>query len=320
MKFTSIPGAIFNEFIASGLMLITPEYRALKAVQKRSSDEMDALTDYKMSFQFMTIKGLRLRYSVAGNESGPAILFLSPLPQSIRCFEQIWPSLAKKFRLIGLDLPGFGRSEGGHEVMNTEAQSEILDLFVRELGIADFHLVGPDVGMPVALHYAIHRDHRLKSLVLGDGPCVTPSHNGSIIDRAVTSPLWRLIFKIGGAGPFVVGANKLAYVNYSPSDDEVEDYFASYRGRIPAIMQWFKAYPEIIGTIEPNLPEIDLPIQIFWGEDDKLLLVETAYKFQERLKNAKLRVFEECGHFSYQDKREDFAQMINDWVDGGHAE
>ena len=108
MKFTSIPGTIFNEFIASGLMLITPEYRALKAVQKRSSDKKDALTDYKMSFEVVTLKGLRLRYSVAGNESGPAILFLSPLPQSIRCFEQIWPSLAKKFQLIGLDLPGFG--------------------------------------------------------------------------------------------------------------------------------------------------------------------------------------------------------------------
>jgi len=61
------------------------------------------------------------------------------------------------------------------------------------MDISDFHLVGPDIGMPVALHYALRGDCRAKSLVIGDGPCVSPTFNGSIIDRMVDSALWRLI-------------------------------------------------------------------------------------------------------------------------------
>ena len=219
-----------------------------------------------MEPDFVVVEGKRLRYARGGTEGKPIVLFLSPLPQSILCFDQIWPLMVDRFELVALDLPGFGRSEGGAEVMTSEAQSHILDAFVRQMDLADFHLVGPDVGTPVALHYAIHREHRARSLLVGDGPCVSPSANGSIIDRAVNSRFWRTVFRVGGAGPFVEGANRLAYVNYTPSHDEVADYVASYRGRIGAVMEWFRAYPQIIASIEPHLAKIDLPVQIFWGE------------------------------------------------------
>ena len=140
---------------------------------------------------------------------------LCPLPQSIICYDQIWPMLADRFHLVALDLPGFGRSEGGTEVMTFDAQSRFVDAFVRELDLSDIHIIGPDVGMPVALHYVIHRDHRARSLIVGDGPCVVPTANGSIIDKAVGSSFWRTVFKVAGAGAFVEGAVRLAYVNYT---------------------------------------------------------------------------------------------------------
>ena len=63
-----------------------------------------------------------------GTADAPTVLLLSPLPQSIICFDQIWPMLSDRFNLVALDLPGFGRSEGGAEVMTFEAQSRSLTL------------------------------------------------------------------------------------------------------------------------------------------------------------------------------------------------
>ena len=304
---------------ASVLLAVTPEYPTVKAARRASTEHIAARPGpFVMRPESVTIEGKKLRYARGGLAEGPTVLMLSPLPQSILCFDQIWPTLAERFRLVALDLPGFGRSEGGDEVMSFEVQSRILDAFVRAMDLHDLHIVGPDVGMPVALHYAIHREHRATSLIVGDGPCVLPTATGSIIDKAVDSAFWRMVFRIAGAAPFVEGAIRLGYVNYTPSDAEVADYVASYTGRLGPVTEWFRAYPENLATIDPHLDELDLPVQLFWGDLDQFLLPETGRRAASRLKRSRLTVFENCGHLSYQDQRDQFASMVIDWIDHGH--
>ena len=320
MAATKDPLSMFDKLNANVLLAVTPEYSRVKAAARASKSRISAHSGpFVMKPEFITVEGKRLRYARGGRDSGPTVLLLSPLPQSIICFDQIWETLAEHFQLVALDLPGFGRSEGGNEVMTFEAQSKILDAFVRKLDLHDIHIVGPDVGMPVALHYAIHRDHRLSSLIVGDGPCISPTANGSIINKAVDSGFWRTVFRVTGSGAFVGGGNKLAYVNYTPSTEEVADYVESYRGRIGPITEWFKSYPQNLATIDPYLSQIDLPVQLFWGDLDIFLLIDTAHRAQERFKRSQLKIFEGCGHFSYQDKRDEFAAMVVTWVESGHS-
>jgi pimeloyl-ACP methyl ester carboxylesterase len=317
MADTKNPIGLFDNINASVLLAVTPEYSKVRAARSVSKDRIAARPGpFAMKTEFSVIEGKRLRFAKGGKDSGPTVLLLSPLPQSILCFDQIWPTLAEHFRLVALDLPGFGRSEGGYDVMTFEAQSRILDAFIRELDLHNLHIVGPDVGMPVALHYAIHREHRADSLIVGDGPCVIPTANGSIIDKAVNSSFWRTIFRIAGAGAFVEGANRLAYVNYEPSNAEVADYVASYSGRIGPVTEWFRTYPRNLATINPHLSDLDLPVLLFWGDLDQFLLLDTAHRTHRRLKRSRLTVFENCGHFSYQDRRDAFAEMVIDWVGG----
>ena len=89
--------------------------------------------------------------------------------------------------LVAVDLPGFGRSEGGHEHMTLDAQSAFLEQFINTQELEDVHVVAPDIAMPVALHYAIHREHKVKSLLVGDGPGILPSADGSLIRKIVGS-------------------------------------------------------------------------------------------------------------------------------------
>jgi pimeloyl-ACP methyl ester carboxylesterase len=317
---SSNPIGLLDRLNAKVLLVVTPEYAKVKAARAVSGATLSARPGpFAIKPEFQTIAGKRLRFARGGRENAPVVLMLSPLPQSIIAFNQIWPVLADHFRVVALDLPGFGQSEGGYDVMNFEMQSRILEEFIDTLELEDLHIVGPDVGMPVALHYVIHRQHRAKSLIIGDGPCVLPTANGSIINKAVDSAFWRMVFRIAGAGAFVEGGNRLAYVNYRPSNAEVADYVASYSGRIGPVTEWFKKYPENLATIDPHLAEIDLPVKIFWGDLDQFLFVGTAHRLQDRLKRSELQIFERCGHFSYQDRHEEFAKMVIDWVSGGYA-
>ena len=266
----------------------------------------------------MSIAGVKVRYASAGKSDGPTALLLSPLPQSILAFNPIWDRLAERCRLVALDLPGFGRSEGGSEFMTFRAQGDFLHAFINQLGLTNVHIVGPDIGMPAALHYVIHSEHKAASLVIGDGPGVAPSSNGSVIDKMVHSAFWRMAFRAAGAQAFVAAGNALGYVNYAPSYAEVADYVASYTGRIGSVTQWFAKYPENLASLDAYLANIDLPIKIFWGEMDQFLFVDNGRRLHERLPRSALTIFPRCGHFSHQDKSDDFVQMVLEWVSDGH--
>ena len=319
MNSTRDPIGFLGKMNASVLMAVTPEYAKIKAARRPGAGRSEARpANFSMRPEYRTIAGTKVRYAEGGNADGPLLLLLNPLPQSILCYDPIWNRLGEQCRLVALDLPGFGRSEGGKEFMSFPAQGDFLDKFIRELGLEQLHIVGPDIGMAAALHYVIHRDHKAVSLILGDGPAISPSANGSIINKMVDSGFWRMVFRIAGAQAFVEGGNRLACVNRVPSHEEVADYVASYDGRIGPITHWFATYPENLATVDPHLDAIDLPVQLFWGELDVFLLVDNAYRLDQRMKRSRLKVFERCGHYSYQDKPDEFADMVLEWVNGGY--
>jgi pimeloyl-ACP methyl ester carboxylesterase len=321
MNSTRDPIGVLGKLNASVLLAVTPEYGKIKAARREGAGRIATSSrPIVMQTEYRTIAGVKVRYAEGGKQDGPLVLLLSPLPQSILCYYPIWTELGVHCRLVALDLPGFGRSEGGLEFMSFDAQSRFLDQFLRTLNLKQMHIVGPDVGMAVALHYAIHRDHEAASLIIGDGPGILPTANGSIINKAVNSGFWRMMFRITGARAFVDGAVRLALVNYSPSAEELADYVASYDGRIGPITHWFATYPENLATVDPHLAELDLPVKVFWGDLDQFLVVDNAYRLNQRLKRSELQVFKNCGHFSYQDKADEFAEMILKWVGGRFRE
>ena len=319
MNITDDPIGVLGQLNTSILLAATPEYSQFKAMKRHGAGRAEPRSEaFSMQPKVQTIDGIKVRYAQGGRRDGPVVLLLSPLPQSILCYELIWRRLASHCHLIALDMPGFGRSEGGIEFMSFEAQGRFLDRFIRANNLSQVHLVGPDVGMPVALHYVIHHDHAAQSLIVGDGPGVLPGSYGSIIEKVVESHIWRLIFRLAGSQAFVEGAYQLGCLNYVPSTAEVADYVASYDGRIGAVTHWFKTYAENIATVDPHLAALDLPVQIFWGDQDLFLLVDQASHLHQRLKRSQLCVFEHCGHFSYQDNADDFANLILTWIKDGH--
>ncbi len=310
-----------DRFNTRALLLITPEYGGVKRAQGPEYGKQPTFSrPAPMPLEFKSIAGIRTRYAHAGSPDNPTVILLNPLPQSIVAFAPIWEQLASQFNLYAYDLPGFGRSEGGNEMMTFEAQGKFLRDFISEFNIHKPHLVGPDIGMAAALHYVTHFPNDVESLMIGDGPGIAPSTNGSIINKAVNSGFWRLGFKVTGAGTFVHAANQLCYVNYVPNEEEISDYIESYDGRIGPVTLWFKKYPESLASVDPKLAEIDKPVLIFWGAQDQLLLVDNAERLSQRLKRNKLHVFEHCGHFSYQDQHKQFAEMVKEWVAGGYKQ
>jgi len=313
------PISFIDKMNASVLMLITPERSMIKKEIAGLGGRLPKSSGIKhIKPEFMELNGIKVRYAKGGNPDGPTLLMLSPLPQSIVAFDQIWPLLESKYKLVALDLPGFGHSEGGMDYMTFKAQGEFIEAFVKHTGIKNPHVIGPDVGLPAAMYYAIHCDNDIASLIIGDGPAILDTQVGSVISKMINSAFFRTLFPLVGSGAFLEAADLLCWLRHTPSDEEMSDYVESYRGRLQPIMRWFKTYPENLKTIDPALENLDIPTKIFWGESDVLLDKSDAEKINKRMKRTDMTIFKDCGHFSYQDQSDKFAKMLTDWVDSGH--
>ena len=313
------PIGVLGRLNAASLMMITPEFYKLRVRRKKGAGKVNYdPANLAMKPKYMSLGGLKIRYATGGKEDGPTVLFLSPLPQSILCYDTTWSELSATANLVALDLPGFGQSEGDMSYMTFTAQSAFLQKFIKELDMSNVHIVAPDVGMPVALHYVLHRDHTAKSILIGAGPSVLPSSDGSLVRKMIHSRFWRLVFKMTGAPAFIAGANQLGYLNYSPSAEEVNDYATSYSGRIGQVTNWFKGYPIGCKEIDPYLKDINVPVHILWGDQDAFLEADNAVRLHKRLPKSYLTIFKDCGHFFYQDKSSEFTQLLQSWIKGGY--
>ena len=211
MPVTNNPIGFMAKMNSSVLFVVTPEFGKFKATQARGAGQCETGEhEFAIKTEYKTVAGTKIRFADNGKQDAPVVLLLCPLPQSIICYDPIWSTLAEKYRVVALDLPGFGRSDGGVEFMNFKAQGEFLEKFVNDMGLTNIHIIGPDVGMPTALYYAIHQKHEIASLMIGDGPGILPSVNGSIINKAVDSAFWRLVFVVTGC---------LLYTSPSPRDN-----------------------------------------------------------------------------------------------------
>lgn len=312
-----------DNFYATFLMAFTREYPVLekRREQNKYADNASFEKPININTKYISINNTNIRYAHHENPGKETLVLLSPLPQSIIAYAPIWEKLTEKYEVYAYDLPGFGRSEGGLEYMTFKAQGEFLKLFLETLNIKKPHLIGPDIGMPSVLYYVGTFENDVKSIMIGDGPAIDPSNNGSIIEKLGFSTFWQfLIGTFVGSGAFVEVGNRIGYTNYTPNKYELSDYKKSYAGRLGNAIEWFDKYPQSLATVNVLLDTIETPTQIFWGEHDEILPKDNGERLFQRMKNSSLTILKDCGHFSYQDQHEEFSDLVIKWVENGYKQ
>ena len=126
---------------------------------------MSALAGTAPHVQFRTFDGLRIRYADSGGSQERTILLTSPWPESVYAFARIWPELAQHARLFAVDLPGFGASEGRADLFSPRAMGGFLAELILDAGLAEPHILAPDVGTSAALFAAAEHPERIGGLV-----------------------------------------------------------------------------------------------------------------------------------------------------------
>ena len=262
---------------------------------------------------FRTIDGVSTRVVESGAGNADALL-LSPWPESVFAYEQIWSRLTEKTHLVAIDLPGFGRSERKDALMTPRAMGEFIVRAADAFGLKNPHVVGPDVGTAASLFAAAFHPGRFQSLVVGTGGAAVPIQLGEPLREWVFAPDLEPYRQIGGRAIVerVIGTLE----RYTVSEAAREDYLASCEGdRFAESMRYVQSYPTELVILRDALPRIQTPVRIIAGLRDAVVPPVNASFLHERLPCSDMFLLD-AGHFVWEDAADEYAALLTDWWAG----
>lgn len=274
------------------------------------------MSDLGQGSSFIEAGGVRLHYNDIG--AGPAVVCLhggGPGASGWSNFGQNVPALSAKFRLLLVDMPQFGASQ---KVVIKEGRltyvARVLNDFFDQLGLAKAHFVGNSMGAQTAFKFAIDYPGRIDRLVA--------MGNGSITQTVFTPRPAEGIKMIHGfyrgAGPTREKLRSLietlVYDASFLTDELLEQRFAAASDP-ETVALWSKSPPPN-EDIMALLGKVLCPTLLVWGIEDRFAPIEGGLAQLKRLKDARLHVFAQCGHWAQVEKAREFERLVLDFLAG----
>jgi pimeloyl-ACP methyl ester carboxylesterase len=265
---------------------------------------------------FRVHDGLRVRFADTRADSDTTVLLLAPWPESLWAFRRIWDRVTTLGRVVAIDLPGFGHSDGRPDVIAPDAAGAFLAGLVDEWGLGAPHVVGPDVGTSAALFLAARAPERVTSLTVGGGAVRVPIEAGGALKDVIEAPSLDVVRGLDARTNIGYAVEAGAASDREP--DVHEDYVSAYDlGRFAESARFVRHYPAQNPVLRDLLPTIITPTQIVAGRSDDLVPWSNNQYLDELLPHSELHALD-AGHYAWEQAPEDYGQLVVDWVSGGY--
>jgi pimeloyl-ACP methyl ester carboxylesterase len=256
--------------------------------------------------------GLTIRYSDSDTDNGPNILLTSPWPESLLAFRRIRPILATGARLVAIDLPGFGGSQGRTGLFAPDPMAEFLRRLIAEFELGSPHVVAPDVGTGAALFLAARHPESVTSLVVGGGATAYPLEVTGALADIIAAPDIEAFKSMDIHA--TIGATVEPVAPREQEPDVWEDYITSYEnGRFAESSRYVRSYPAQLPVLQGLLPAIRTPVHIVSGAHDDLVPPSNGHYLAQRLPDSQLSILD-TGHFAWEQVPDQYAAIIAELV------
>lgn len=245
------------------------------------------------------LNGLQINYKITGG--GEPLLILHGWGGSSNSWAEVQEILATQggFKVIVLDLPGFGKSKSPLSPWAVEDYCHFVLNFINEIGLEKLNLIGHSFGGRITIKFAVSYPERLKKLIL----CAS---------AGIKHPLnffQRIIFKLAIFGNFLF--SKRPFKRFK--DVAQNSFYTLLRHKDYAkakgvMKETLKRVLE--EDLKPELSKIKIDTLIIWGKKDKAVPLKDAYLMQENIPQSALEIIPEASHTPNLEMPKKLAEII----------
>lgn len=274
--------------------------------------------------RFVQTKKWRLHYNEAG-EGHPVIMLhgMGPGATAWSNFHQNFQELSKRYRVILLDFPGWGKSDSFvcNQTSRNVANAEAVKLLMDELGIEKAALVGNSMGGGCVLQFAASYPDRISHAVtMGAGLFNLPN----IFSPGGLSEGIRTIFETY-ANPSPENFRRLvtvmvydsSFVTDALTQQRSEGALANREHLGNLLMAPMGAAAPFAGVEEvlTKLSQSTLPTLMIHGRDDRVVPMETSLRTSALIPNSRVVILNRCGHWAQVEHAAEFNQLLTNFLD-----
>lgn len=209
---------------------------------------------------------------------------------------QNWESLQfcdeylKNENSLFVDFPPFGKSEDNIKDWSIFTYANMIICLIEKLELSKVNLIGHSFGGRVSIIVSSILKNRVNKLVLVDSAGMKPRRNlkyhFDVFRYKIRKKLGKDISKLGSD-------------DYKKLNSDAK-----------------KVFVNIVNTnLESFLPMIKCKTIIIFGENDNVTPIYMAKRLNKGIKNSKLCLIKDAGHFCFVDKRFEFVNLLKEFVE-----
>ncbi len=263
-----------------------------------------------MDERYINVEGIPIRYVSKG--SGPNLLLFHGLGEFLETWSLNIEFLSQYYTLYAVDLPGHGLSQEPKVSYTLDFGTKFAISFMEALEIKHASLIGHSICGLLCLNIAIKFPEKVDQLILVDSASLSGKEAFyfyrlvALLNKVVAQPTKRAILTAAkGAfyNPDIVPeelVNKAyQYLTMPKTKDALLNILRSN-------VEDKSIKPEML--MDNNLHLVSSPALIIHGIQDRVIPVEYVQDACNLIPEAKLEVFDECGHCPHIEKANEFNQ------------
>ena len=238
---------------------------------------------------YYNYKNQDINYNITG--VGPELVILHGWGQNVLSFQNIIEKLASKFKVIAIDLLGFGLSDEPHEALTLDDYVDSIHSLLVHLKVNNPIILGHSFGGRIAIKYG--NLYPVSSLILVS--------SAGIKHQSIKTKYKIFKFKLK-KNFFKIFNKKKLHSLYSNSGSE------DYKKASPIMKKTMSNTISI--DLKNEINKLNCKVLLLWGFLDTTTPLEDGIYMNQHIQKSKLVIFYSSGHFPYLDEPDKFVKAI----------
>ena len=250
-----------------------------------------------------TVNGIKINYEQKGE--GDLIVLLHGWGSNIKLFANLIDLLSKKYKVVAMDMPGFGESAEPPSAWCVDDYVDFVIDFLKDYNTDKVMLLGHSFGGRVIIKMNSRKNlpFKITKVILVDSAGILPPKSNKKSFRTY-------YYKAGKAVLSTAIVQKLA-------PDALENFrkkmgSADYAAASPLMRQ---VLVKVVNEdLEPLLPNIKCPTLLVWGVNDTATPLSDGEKMEKLIPDAGLVKLENAGHYSFLEQQFTFNRVMSSFM------